>query len=64
MSIRPAAGRKYFLTIRPVLLFCTPNRLISGAQAGFAMSRMLGLGFGIDFGFFMTLNTIAIDLNK
>ena len=22
------------------------------------------VGFGIDFGFFMTLNTIAIDLNK
>ena len=31
-----------------------------GAQAGFATSRTLGLGFGIDFGFFMTLNTIAI----
>ena len=66
MSIRPAAGCKYFLTIRPALLFCTPNRFISGhggspgAQAGFATSRTLGLGFGIDFGFFMTLNTIAI----
>ena len=28
VSIRPAAGCKYFLTIRPALLFCTPNRLI------------------------------------
>ena len=37
-----------------------------GAQAGFATSRTLGLGFGIDFGFIiiMTLNTVAIDLNK
>ena len=31
-----------------------------GAQAGFATSLTLGLGFGIDFGFFLTLNTIAI----
>ena len=30
VSIRPAAGCKYFLTIRPALLFCTPNRFISG----------------------------------
>ena len=30
MYIRPAAGCKYFLTIRPALLFCTPNRFISG----------------------------------
>ena len=29
VSIRPAAGCKYFLTIRPALLFCTPNRFIS-----------------------------------
>ena len=30
VSIRPAAGCKYFLTIRPALLFCTPTRFISG----------------------------------
>ena len=34
------------------------------AQAGFATSRMLGLGFAIDFGFIMTLNTVARDLSK
>ena len=29
-----------------------------GAQASFATSQTLGLGFGIDFGFIMTLNTV------
>ena len=127
VSIRPAAGCKYFLTIRPVLSvlhssvglvarvgsqagFAT-SRTLGCAQAGFATSRMLGcaqvgfatsrtlgctqrtlgctqvgfatsrtlgcaqvgfatswtlglgLGFGIDFGFIMALNTVAIDLN-
>ena len=107
MSIRPAAGCKYFKTIRPALSvlhssvglaarvgtqagFAT-SRTLGCAQAGFATSRTLGcaqvgfatsqtlgctqvgfatswtlglgLGFGIDFGFIMALNTVAIDVN-
>ena len=107
MSIRPAAGCKYFLTIRPALSVLHSSVGLAarvGAQAGFATSRALGcaqagfatyrtlgcaqvgfarfrtlgcaqvvfatswtlglrLGFGIDFGFIVALNTVAIDLN-
>ena len=67
VSIRPAAGCKYFLLFVRHFCFALLTGLLAarvGAQAGFATSRTLGLGFGIDFGFFMTLNTIAIGLNK
>ena len=79
VSIHPAAGCKYFLTIHPALSVLHSSVGLAarvGAQAGFAMSRTLGcaqdgfatsstfgLGFGIDFGFIMALNTVAIDLN-
>ena len=45
MSIRPAAGCKYFLTIRPALSVLHSSVGLAarvGAQAGFATSRTLG----------------------
>ena len=45
MSIRPAAGCKYFLTIRPALSVLHSSGGLAarvGAQAGFATSRTLG----------------------
>ena len=47
------------------LLSIATSRTLGWAQVGFATSWTLGLGlgFGIDFGFIMALNTIAIDLN-
>ena len=45
VSIRPAAGCKYFLTIRPALSVLHSSGGLAarvGAQAGFATSRTLG----------------------
>ena len=75
MSIRPAAGCKYFLTIRPALSVLHSSGGLAarvGAQAGFATSRTLGcaqVGFatswtlGLGLGFGIDFGTIAIDLN-
>ena len=66
VSIRPAAGCKYFLTIRPALLFCTPNRFISGqGRCPGRLCHVPNVRFRAGLvGFFMILNTIVIDLNK
>ena len=50
-NVRVRSGRPGFVT----------SRTLGCAQVGFATSWTLG--FGIDFGFIMALNTVAIDLN-